>query len=61
MAIPILPTYSAGQILTSDDMNDVSTLGNYQGLFWIKSQTVVRRYSIGDSAPHERCLSFSVR
>ena len=40
MAIPILPTYSAGQILTSDDMNDVSTLGNYQGLFWIKSQTV---------------------
>jgi hypothetical protein len=40
MAIPILPTYSAGQILTSADMNDVSTLGNYQGLFWIMSQTV---------------------
>ena len=40
MAIPVLPTYSAGQILTSDDMNDVSTLGNYQGLFWIKSQTI---------------------
>ena len=40
MAIPVLPTYSAGEILTSADMNDVSTLGNYQGLFWIKSQTV---------------------
>ena len=40
MAIPVLPTYSAGEILTSADMNDVSTLGNYQGLFWIKSQTI---------------------
>jgi hypothetical protein len=40
MAIPTLPTFSAGQILTSSVMNDVSTLGNYQGLFWIKSQTV---------------------
>lgn len=40
MAIPVLPTYSAGQILTSDDMNDVSTLGNYQGLFHVKTQTI---------------------
>ena len=40
MAIPTLPTFSAGEILTSSVMNDVSTLGNYQGLFWIKSQTV---------------------
>jgi hypothetical protein len=40
MAIPTLPTFSAGEILTSDVMNDVSTLGNYQGLFHIKTQTV---------------------
>ena len=40
MAIPTLPTFTAGEILTSSVMNDVSTLGNYQGLFWIKSQTV---------------------
>ena len=40
MAIPTLPTFTAGQILTSSVMNDVSTLGNYQGLFWIKSQTI---------------------
>jgi len=40
MAIPTLPTFTAGEILTSDVMNDVSTLGNYQGLFWIKSQTI---------------------
>lgn len=40
MAIPVLPTFSAGQILTSSVMNDVSTLGNYQGLFHIKTQTV---------------------
>lgn len=37
MAIPVLPTYSAGEILTSADMNDVSTLGNYQGLFHIRT------------------------
>ena len=40
MAIPVLPTYTAGEILTSADMNDVSTLGNYQGLFHIKTQTI---------------------
>ena len=40
MAIPTLPTFSAGEILTSSVMNDVSTLGNYQGLFHIKTQTV---------------------
>jgi hypothetical protein len=40
MAIPTLPTFSAGEILTSDVMNDVSTLGNYQGLFHIKTQTI---------------------
>ena len=40
MAIPTLPTFTAGEILTSSVMNDVSTLGNYQGLFWIKSQTI---------------------
>ena len=40
MAIPTLPTFSAGQILTSSVMNDVSTLGNYQGLFHIKTQTI---------------------
>ena len=40
MAIPTLTTFTAGQILTSSVMNDVSTLGNYQGLFWIKSQTI---------------------
>jgi hypothetical protein len=40
MAIPTLPTFTAGQILTSSVMNDVSTLGNYQGLFHIKTQTV---------------------
>ena len=40
MAIPTLPTFTAGQILTSSVMNDVSTIGNYQGLFWIKSQTI---------------------
>jgi hypothetical protein len=40
MAIPTLPTFSAGEILTSDVMNDVSLLGNYQGLFHIKTQTV---------------------
>jgi hypothetical protein len=40
MAIPTLPTFSAGEILTSDVMNDVSLLGNYQGLFHIKTQTI---------------------
>ena len=40
MAIPVLPTFTAGQILTSSVMNDVSTLGNYQGLFHIKTQTI---------------------
>jgi hypothetical protein len=40
MAIPTLPTFTAGQILTSSVMNDVSTLGNYQGLFHIKTQTI---------------------
>ena len=40
MAIPVLPTYTAGEILTSADMNDVSTLGNYQGLFHVKTQTI---------------------
>ena len=40
MTIPVLPTFSAGEILTSSVMNDVSTLGNYQGLFHIKTQTV---------------------
>lgn len=40
MAIPVLPTFSAGQILTSSVMNDVSTLGNYQGLFHVKTQTI---------------------
>ncbi len=40
MAIPTLPTFSAGEILTSSVMNDVSTLGNYQGLFHIKTQTI---------------------
>ena len=40
MAIPVLPTFTAGEILTSSVMNDVSTLGNYQGLFHIKTQTV---------------------
>jgi hypothetical protein len=40
MAIPTLPTFSAGEILTSDVMNDVSILGNYQGLFHIKTQTI---------------------
>jgi hypothetical protein len=40
MAIPTLPTFSAGEILTSDVMNDVSTLGNYQGLFHINTQTI---------------------
>jgi hypothetical protein len=40
MAIPTLPTFSAGQILTSSVMNDVSLLGNYQGLFHIKTQTI---------------------
>jgi hypothetical protein len=40
MAIPTLPTFSAGEILTSSVMNDVSTLGNYQGLFHVKTQTI---------------------
>jgi hypothetical protein len=40
MAIPTLPTFSAGEILTSDVMNDVSILGNYQGLFYIGSTTI---------------------
>jgi hypothetical protein len=40
MAIPTLPTFSAGEILTSAVMDDVSLLGNYQGLFHIKTQAV---------------------
>ena len=40
MAIPTLPTFTAGEILTSSVMNDVSTLGNYQGLFHVKTQTI---------------------
>jgi hypothetical protein len=40
MPIPTLPTFTAGQILTSSVMDDVSTLGNYQGLFHIKTQTI---------------------
>ena len=57
MAIPTLPTFSAGEILTSDVMNDVSTLGNYQGLFYIGSTTITS----ATSAVLDGCFSSDYR
>jgi hypothetical protein len=40
MAVPFLPVFSAGQILTSANMNQTSDAVNSLGLFFIKSQTI---------------------
>jgi hypothetical protein len=40
MAVPFLPIFSAGQILTSDDMNETGSAVNSLGLFFVKSQTI---------------------
>jgi hypothetical protein len=40
MAVPFLAPFSAGQILTSDDMNETAEAVNSLGLFIVKSQTV---------------------
>jgi hypothetical protein len=40
MAVPFLAPFSAGQILTSDDMNETAEAVNSLGLFIIKSQTI---------------------
>lgn len=40
MAVPVLGIFTAGQILTSDDMNETGSAVNGLGMFMIKSQTV---------------------
>jgi hypothetical protein len=40
MTVPFLAPFSAGQILTSDDMNETAEAVNSLGLFIIKSQTI---------------------
>jgi hypothetical protein len=40
MAVPFLAPFSAGQILTSDDMNETAEAVNSLGLFIVKSQTI---------------------
>ena len=40
MAVPFLPIFSAGQILTSDDMNETGSAVNGLGLFLVKTQTI---------------------
>jgi len=40
MSVPVLGIFTAGQILTSDDMNETGSAVNGLGLFMIKSQTV---------------------
>lgn len=40
MAVPFLPVFSAGQILTSANMNQTSDAVNSLGMFFVKSQTV---------------------
>ena len=40
MAVPFLPVFSAGQILTSANMNSTGDAVNSLGLFFIKSQTI---------------------
>ena len=40
MAVPVLGIFTAGQILTSDDMNETGSAVNGLGLFMIKTQTV---------------------
>jgi hypothetical protein len=40
MAVPFLPVFSAGQILTSANMNQTSEAVNSLGMFFVKSQTV---------------------
>jgi hypothetical protein len=40
MTVPFLGVFSAGQILTSDDMNETGSAVNGLGLFIVKTQTV---------------------
>jgi hypothetical protein len=40
MTVPFLAPFSAGQILTSDDMNETAEAVNSLGLFIVKTQTV---------------------
>jgi hypothetical protein len=40
MTVPVLGIFTAGQILTSDDMNETGSAVNGLGLFMIKTQTV---------------------
>ena len=40
MAVPVLGIFTAGQILTSDDMNETGSAVNGLGLFIVKTQTV---------------------
>jgi hypothetical protein len=40
MAVPFLPVFSAGQILTSANMNQTSDAVNSLGLFFVKSQSI---------------------
>jgi hypothetical protein len=40
MTVPFLAPFSAGQILTSDDMNETAEAVNSLGLFIVKNQTV---------------------
>jgi hypothetical protein len=40
MAVPSLAPFSAGQILTSDDMNETAEAVNSLGLFIVKTQTI---------------------
>ena len=40
MAVPVLGIFTAGQILTSDDMNETGSAVNGLGLFIVKTQTI---------------------
>jgi hypothetical protein len=40
MTVPLLAPFSAGQILTSDDMNETAEAVNSLGLFIVKTQTI---------------------
>jgi len=40
MTVPFLAPFSAGQILTSDDMNETAEAVNSLGLFIVKTQTI---------------------